>query len=82
MKITAPILINSVPERHLTAAAHDLCVGLLAEAKPGHGFIIDFEGAEIDTTKPLEMHLVDHSISHGPHHPDGFVLKLAPGLVK
>ena len=82
MKITAPILTNSVPERHLVAAAHDLCQGLLLNKMPGHGFILDFEGQQIDTTKPLEMHLVDHSISHGPHHPNGFVLKLAPGLVK
>ena len=78
MKITAPILTNSPAEKHLTAAAHDLCVGLLAEAKPGHGFIIDME----DGSPPIEVHLVDHSISHGPHHPDGFVLTLAPGLVK
>ena len=78
MKITAPILTNSVPERHLAAVAHDLCVGMLAEAKPGHGWIIDME----DGTSPIEVHLVDHSISHGPHHPNGFVMKLEPGLVK
>lgn len=78
MKITSPVLTHSPSERHLMASAHDLCEGMLHEAKPGHGWIIDME----DGSPPLEVHLVSHSISHGPHHPDGFVMRLEPGLVK
>ena len=78
MILKFPILTNSEAERQLMTDLHDLCRRADAAKKPGHGMILDPQ----DGSKPLEFHMTDYQVSHGAHHPDGFVLTLEPGLVK